>query len=120
MDKRLRPHQHLAAVEPVNPDAGKGREEKCGNLPGKADRAQQQRRAGEAIDQPTGGDARHPGADERDALAAEEEAEVAMAQGAPQQERVVEGDLFQVVVAAACAAVAGLHVGHQQQGCYRS
>jgi len=60
-----------AWVEAINPHACKRREEKCRNLPGKADRAQQQRRAGQAIDQPTGGDPRHPGADQRDRLAAE-------------------------------------------------
>ena len=54
-----------------------------GNLAGEADGAQQQRRSGEAIDQPAGGDAGHPGADEGDALAAEEEPEVAMAKGPP-------------------------------------
>src|ERR1035437_10468589 len=32
-----------------------------------------------------------------------------------QQKGVVECDLLQVVVASACPAVAGLHVGHQQQ-----
>ena len=79
----LGPDQHLALVEPVYPHAGEGRQQKGGNLPGKADRAQQQGRAGEPVDQPAGGDARHPRADERDALAAEEEAEVAMAQRAP-------------------------------------
>ena len=56
---------------------------KCRNLPGEADRAQQQRRSGEPVDQPDGRDARHPRADERDALPAEEEPEVAMAQRAP-------------------------------------
>ena len=79
----LRPHQHLAAVEPVHPYAGEGRQQKGGNLPGKADRAQQQRRTGEPVDQPAGGHARHPRADERDGLPAEEEPEVAMAQRPP-------------------------------------
>ena len=32
-----------------------------------------------------------------------------------QQESVVKGDLFQVVIAAAGAAVARLHIGHEQQ-----
>ena len=83
MRERLRPDQQLAAVEAVDPDAGEGREEEGGNLAGEADDAEQQRRAGEPVDQPAGGDAGHPRADERDALAAEEEPEVAVAQGAP-------------------------------------
>ena len=81
--ERLRPDQDLAAVDAIDEDAGDGREQEGGDLSGEADDAEQQRGAGEAIDEPDGGDARHPGADERDALAAEEEAEVAMAQRAP-------------------------------------
>jgi hypothetical protein len=79
----LGPHQHLPAVEPVHPYAGKGRQKKGGNLSCKADRAQQQRRAGQPVDQPAGGHARHPRADHRDALPAKEKPEVAMAQRPP-------------------------------------
>ena len=67
-----------AAVPAVDPDAGEGREQERGNLAGEADVPSSKRGAGEAVDQPDGGDARHPGADERDALSAEEEPEVAM------------------------------------------
>ena len=79
----LGPDEEVAAVEAVDEDAGEGREQEGGNLAGEADDAEQQRGAGKAVDEPTGGDAGHPGADERDALAAEEEAEVAMAERAP-------------------------------------
>ena len=67
----LRPDEHLAAVEAVDPDAGEGCEEEGGNLAGKADGAEQHGRSGEAVDEPGGGDAGHPRADEGDALAAE-------------------------------------------------
>jgi hypothetical protein len=81
--QRLRPHQNLAAIQAVHPYAGEGCKQKGGNLPRKADRAQQQRRSRQPVDQPTGGDARHPRADQRNALTAKEEPEVAMPQRAP-------------------------------------
>ena len=81
--QRLRPHQHLAPVDAVDDDARKRRQQKRGNLAGEADRAQQQRRLGQPVDEPRRGHARHPRADQRDALPAEEEPEVAMAQRAP-------------------------------------
>lgn len=37
----------------------------------------------EAVDQPTGGEARHPGTDHGDTLAEKEELEIAVAQGSP-------------------------------------
>ena len=49
-----------------------------GIWPQKPDDAEQQGRAGEPVDQPAGGDARDPGADERNALAAEEQPVVAV------------------------------------------
>ena len=52
-----------------------------GICPAKPTSAEQQRRAGQAIDEPAGGDARQPGADQRRALAGEEEAVVAMTKG---------------------------------------
>ena len=76
----LRPDQNFAAVDAINEDAGERSEEKGWNLAGEADGAQQERGFGEPVDKPGRGDARHPGADEGDALAAEEEPEVAMAQ----------------------------------------
>ena len=44
-----------------------------GICPAETDQTEQKRRTREAVDQPTGGDARHPGADQGDALAAEEQ-----------------------------------------------
>ena len=67
----------------VDPDAGEGGKDKGGDLAGETDCAQQQSRSREAVDEPGGGDAGHPRADEGDALAAEEETEVAMAESAP-------------------------------------
>ena len=51
--------------------------------------AEQGRRAGQAVDQPRLGDRLHPGADERDQLAAEEELVVAMPERA---EKVSHGN----------------------------
>jgi hypothetical protein len=79
----LGPDKELAAIEAVDKYSGEGREEEGGDLSGEADGAEEQGRAGEPVDEPTGGDAGHPGADERDALAGEEEAEVAMTKGSP-------------------------------------
>jgi hypothetical protein len=79
----LGPDEQLAAVDAVDEDTGEGCEEEGWNLSGEADQSEEKRGAGEAVDEPTGGDARHPGADKRDALAGEEEAEVTVAKGAP-------------------------------------
>ncbi len=79
----LSPDEEVAAIETVDEDAGEGGEEEGGDLSGKAYDTEEKCGAGEAIDEPTGGDAGHPGADERDGLADEEEAEVAMAEGSP-------------------------------------
>ncbi len=70
------------AVPPVDEHSGDRRQEQRRDLAAEADDAEQQRGAGEAVDQPAGGDAGDPGADERDGLAAEEEAIVAVAEGA--------------------------------------
>ncbi len=51
--------------------------------PAKPTIAQQQRRMGQAIDQPAGREPRHPGADHRDALTEEEQLEVAVPQRSP-------------------------------------
>jgi len=69
--QRLRPDENLSAIEAVNPNAGKRRNQKRGNLPGKANRAQQQRGVSQAEDQPRRGDARHPRANQGDGLSAE-------------------------------------------------
>ena len=76
-------HEHFAAVDAVDDHARQWRQQERGNLPGEPDRAQQQRRFGQPVDEPRRGDAGHPRADERNALAAKEEAEIAMPQRAP-------------------------------------
>ena len=48
----LCPHQQPAAIEALHPDARNRRQQKRNNLPREADDAQQQRRMGQAIDQP--------------------------------------------------------------------
>src|SRR5208282_1600782 len=79
----LGPHQDFAPVDAVDNDPGHGCEKECRYLPGEAYGAQQKRGFGEAVDEPGGRDARHPRADEGDALAAEEETKIAMAQSPP-------------------------------------
>ena len=79
----LRPYQHFAAVDAVDDDAGDGREQKCRYLACEANGAKQQGRLREPVDQPGRRDARHPCADQRDALAAEEESEIPMSQRPP-------------------------------------
>ncbi len=86
--KGLCPKKDFATVNAVDEDASEGREEEGGNLAGEANGAQKERGFRESIDEPRGGDAGHPGADERDALATEEEAEVAMTQGTPRVREV--------------------------------
>ena len=81
--EHLRPDEHGALVPAIDPDSGEGRQQKSRNLPREADDAEQPCGPGEAIDEPTGGDARHPGADERDALPTEEQPEVGRAQRPP-------------------------------------
>ena len=74
----LCPHQHLPAIETLDPDARKWSQQERNNLPRKANHAQQQRRMGQSIDQPTRGQLGHPGADHGDALTKKEKLEVAM------------------------------------------
>ena len=83
MESGLRPNEKLAAIQAVDPDAGEGGKEESGNLAGETNGAEEHGRSGEPVDKPGGGDAGHPRADEGDALAAEEEAEVAMTERAP-------------------------------------
>lgn len=75
--------QNVAAIEAVDPDSGEGGEEERGDLSGEADDAEEECGTGEAIDEPTGGQARHPCAHQGNALAAEVEAKISVAQGAP-------------------------------------
>ena len=81
--ERLRDEQNIAAIQAVHPDSGEGREKKCGDLSREADDAQQERRAGEAIDEPAGREARHPRAHQRNALSTEVQAKISVAQRAP-------------------------------------
>ena len=60
-----------------------GASRNVGICPAKPTTPSSKRGAGEAVDQPARRDARHPGADQRDALPAEEEPEVGRAQSAP-------------------------------------
>ena len=79
----LRYEQNLAAIEAIHPHSGDGREKEGGDLSREADDAEQERRAGEAIDEPASGEARHPCAHQGDGLSGEVEAEISVAQRAP-------------------------------------
>ena len=75
--------ENLAAIDAVDDDTGDGGEEESWNLAGEADGSEKERRTRQPVDEPGGCDARHPCADDGDALAAEEEAEVTMPKRAP-------------------------------------
>ena len=79
----MRDEQNVAAIEAVHPDSGDRREEECGDLSREADDAEEKRGAGEAIDEPAGGETRHPCAHQGNALPAEVEAEISVTQRAP-------------------------------------
>src|SRR5215472_6437016 len=76
------------AIPAVDPDAGDGSEDEGRDLAGEADDSEEDGGTGEAIDEPAGGDAGHPGADQRNALAGEEELVVAGAEGAGREGEV--------------------------------
>ena len=76
--KYLSDHKSAMAIPAVHPDSGEGSEKESGNLAGETDDAQQQRGMREPIDEPSGGDAHHPGADQRNALSAEKQPVIAM------------------------------------------
>src|SRR5262249_14305042 len=80
--QRLRDDQQPVAIPSIDEDARKRRERHRRDLSAEPDDAEEEFRSGEAIDQPARGDAGDPGADERDALAAEEETVVAMSKRA--------------------------------------
>src|SRR5947209_16974124 len=75
-------------VEAVHPHSGERPQQQRGDLRGEADNSEQECRISEPIDEPAGGDARHPCADQGDALAAKEQPVVAMAQCAQQEPQV--------------------------------
>ena len=83
--------QQVVAIPAIDEHAGERGEKERGKLPGKAHHAEHQRRAGQAIDQPPGGDPRHPGADQREALAVEEQAEIPMRQRPPHRGKLRGG-----------------------------
>ena len=79
----LSPDEELAAIRALDKDTGERGEEEGHDLAGEADDAKHERGVGETPDEPAGGEAGHPGAHEGDALAGEEELEVAVTQGPP-------------------------------------
>ena len=78
---RLRDDDDAAAVDAVGHVAAERRDEEDRDLPGEADRAEEERGVGEAVDQPRLRHRLHPRADEGNELAAEEETEVPDPQG---------------------------------------
>ena len=70
------------AIQAVDPDPCEWSEDESRYLAGKADYSEQYWRMRETIDQPAGGDSGHPGADERNALATEEELVITVAERA--------------------------------------
>ncbi len=80
--QNLSDDQGAMTVQTIDPDARERPDEQERNLQREAGNTEQERRMREPVDQPGGGDARHPGTDQRDALSAEEEAVVAVAQSA--------------------------------------
>ena len=76
----LREEHQAVALDPVNQCSREGRDEQTGNLPGEGDDAQPDRRPGQAINEPGNRHLLHPGAEDRNPLPEEIEAEVAMSQ----------------------------------------
>ena len=69
----LRHDQGAVPVPAVDPHAGDRSEEEHRDLRAETDDAQQDGRPRQPVDQPTGGDAGHPRADQRDGLSAEKQ-----------------------------------------------
>jgi len=72
----LRPDQHLPPIQPIDQHPGKRCQQESGNLSCKTYQSQKQRRTRKAINEPTGGDASHPGANQRNALTGKEQSEI--------------------------------------------
>ena len=70
------------AIDAVGYHAAERREDEDGNLSGETNESEHGRRAGQPVDQPGLGNGLHPGTDERNELAADEEAIVAPAERA--------------------------------------
>ncbi len=77
--EELSDQQAAPPLPPVRPDARHRTQQEGRDLAGERHHTQQKRRACQTIDQPTGGETGHPRADQGNALAAEEEPEVAVA-----------------------------------------
>ena len=92
--------QHPVPVPAVHEDAGDGREEQRRDLAAEPHDAEQQRRAGQPVDEPARRDAGDPGADEREALPGEEQPVV------PVPERAEDGG--SAVHTVECHLAAGL------------
>ena len=78
--KRLGPDEDGMTVPAVDEYACEGRKQERGNLTRKTHRAEKNSGSCEPVDEPRGGYASHPGADEGNALSAEKETEVSVAQ----------------------------------------
>src|SRR5438309_8607707 len=74
-------HQYAAPVQPVDENTGQRGEDEKRDLQGECRKAEKECRARQVVHEPAGGDHLQPAADLRDALADEEQAEVAEAQG---------------------------------------
>ena len=69
----LRDDEQTMARPTINHYTGKRTQQESRKLPGESHRPQQQGRLRQAVNQPRGGDLRHPGAQQRNDLAAEKE-----------------------------------------------
>ena len=78
----LRADDDFVAIPTIGGETAERSEKKNGNASDETDGAEQERGAGEAVYQPGFGDGLHPGADQGDHLAAEEQLEIAMAERA--------------------------------------
>ena len=78
----LRDQQQAALVDAVGNDSAKEREEQERDRSGEPDNAQPEGGVGEGENQPALGHVLHPGADVGEEIAAPEEAEIGVAQGA--------------------------------------
>jgi hypothetical protein len=89
LEKRphLRPQQDPPSVVPIDQHARERRDDQRRDLTGEPRHAEQELRPGQPVDKPARRNTCDPGADEGNALTAEEEAEVAMLQGARQAPR---------------------------------
>ena len=78
----MRPDDDAVATPAIGSQTAQRRQNENGNLSRKAHDPEEHRRAREAIDKPSFGNGLHPGADERNHLAAEEELEIPVAKRA--------------------------------------